>query len=362
MAGRALKQAKQENRRYDADMFDDLVKVIGNNLAALYLAMGKWKAAEALFKGIIETTAAGDNAMATLHSNLGLAYLHLGLLDEAEQWFGSALTISSSRQSDGPDTANILINTAATKLRRFTKTGQEHLLAQAVRMATTAYGIFRTTRGAHHASVAESVCSLAHIYCECGLVQYAEHAHREALALREDIFGPFSTPVAASLEGLAMCQGTTPDGLLDAERLLTRSLDIRKHVLGSQHHTVAGVLQSLALNLAMQGTPDKLQRAEALALQAVQTMRAAMGASSPCVVPCLLTLYAVLWEQTPYRAFRRIWLETQALLLHAAMAWWHLPAYQRQLVLNVFMLFGYVFVYLPLAVLIGWKAGKQSEP
>lgn len=356
----AARSALVEAQPEDRELVQLSVHVTSNTLATVCLRAGtraKLEEAKILFRSIIDTISESDVRMARLHRNLGLVYLEMGLLDEAEQWLRLALNISRSRQPDGPETAETLVCTAQVLAQRSAKTGQRMLLAEAADMAWSACNILATARGAHHASFATAVCSAAEIFLEFGLVDHAERVHRAGVALREGMFGPFSTPVAASLEGIAACLEHKPDGLLEAEQLLLRSLDIRQHILGSAHHTVASVLNLLACNLVTQGTPDKLKRAEALATQAVQTMRAAMGARSPNVVPCLRVLYTILKKRSKYRAAMQVWLEMRTL----AHPWWCLAGrVLLSLLLVVVVLVG-CSAYLQPAVLSGWVAGKHTE-
>lgn len=307
----ALAQVQPEGRE-SALLQADCQRVMmmtSTTLGNLYGYKGELEAARDVFLSMMESIPETDDSMASLQVDLAKVYLQVGLLDKAEKLLRSALKLCSSRPPDDPDKAEILVFLAHVLMQRFEQTGQQKHWKEAFAKATTAHRILDNARSAHMSLYPFCVSTLAHLDRQRGLMDRALKAHKDVLALYEKTHGPFSVEAAGSLEAIALCLEIKPDGLVEAEGRRRRGLDIRQqHMLGPEHITVAHSLQSLARNLARQGTPDKLEEAEARAVQAVQTMCAATGARNQQVVSCLETLYSILKKRSKHRAALRVWL------------------------------------------------------
>ncbi|MCH9684643.1 MAG: serine/threonine-protein kinase [Deltaproteobacteria bacterium] len=127
--------------------------------------------------------------------------------------------------------------------------------------------------------------------------------HREALALREDVFGPEAAQVAVSLNNVAGAKYGMGDAAGAAEDF-ERALHIRRQVLGAEHPDVAASYGNLATALIPLG---KLDEAESHSLEGIRILEDAFGPDHPLVGTMnhnLGTLY-LAWRD-PTRAEKRL--------------------------------------------------------
>jgi len=122
--------------------------------------------------------------------------------------------------------------------------------------------------GNEHAEVADSLQGLAHTLETHGRAPEAEPLYREALAIRGKVFGPEHPDVAASLNGLA--SSLESQGKFDeAVATFRKALVLRRKLYGQEHPDVATSLDGLAYTLGKAGQlaeAEKLER-EALAMR-----------------------------------------------------------------------------------------------
>ena len=123
---------------------------------------------------------------------------------------------------------------------------REYEYGQAILLADRALAIRENVLGPYHPLVANSLNSLADLYRSNGSDERAEPLYQRALAIREKALGPDHPDVAASLNRLAKLYIGKRD-YVRAEPLLYRAIAIAEKVLGVQHPTVALYLNNLAL-------------------------------------------------------------------------------------------------------------------
>jgi hypothetical protein len=123
---------------------------------------------------------------------------------------------------------------------------REYEYGQAILLADRALAIRENVLGPYHPLVANSLNSLADLYRSNGSDERVEPLYQRALAIREKALGPDHPDVAASLNGLAKLYIGKRD-YVRAEPLLYRAIAIAEKVLGVQHPTVALYLNNLAL-------------------------------------------------------------------------------------------------------------------
>ena len=124
----------------------------------------------------------------------------------------------------------------------------------------------------------------------------AESLYRQALAIREQVFGSEHPDVAASLNELGVLyyrQGK----YIEAEALYQRALAIREQALGSEHPDVAESLNDLGELYYHQG---KYIEAEALYQRALAIREQALGSEYPKVAESLNDLGELYYYQGKY--------------------------------------------------------------
>ena len=189
---------------YLDDPDNDNVEVMRQNLAFIYMGLGRYDEAEPLFKQILETDEAlvgpNDPEVARSLNNLAELYRTQGKYAEAEPLQKRALGI------------------------------QEKVL------------------GPGHPSVARTMYDLALVYMEQGKYSEAEPLYKRTLAIEEKALGPDHTDVAWTLRKLAELYNKM--GRDDeAESMRKRALVTFEKALGPDHLTVA------ALRLGKAATP-----------------------------------------------------------------------------------------------------------
>jgi tetratricopeptide (TPR) repeat protein len=120
----------------------------------------------------------------------------------------------------------------------------------------------------------------------------AELLYRQALAIRERLYGPDHIDVAQSLNNLAMVLYDT-NRMVEAEPLLRRALAIHEASYGPDHPSVAVPLGNLAS--VLHGT-NRLVEAEAMFRRALAIHEASFGPNHPALAIDLNNLASVLQE------------------------------------------------------------------
>ncbi|GAB5533924.1 MAG: serine/threonine-protein kinase [Rubricoccaceae bacterium] len=135
---------------------------------------------------------------------------------------------------------------------------------------------YRETLGAHP-QTAQVLSDYAAVLNAEGNSDEAIEAHREALAIRRDVFGDKHPRVAQSLSYLGWAlqsQGRADE----AEPLYREALEIRRAAFGAEHTSVANSLLMLGESLTLQGNTESGLRLEGAA---VRTFRTVLGPDHP---------------------------------------------------------------------------------
>ncbi len=146
-------------------------------------------------------------------------------------------------------------------------------------------------------------------YCALGLYEPAEAQLRNALEIRERLFGKEEVEVARALEDLAWLMVQKRD-FATAESLLRRALLIRERMLGEDHPDVAATLASVAWTLQWQGD---FRTAESLLRQALTSLRRHLGNDHVNVARSLNYLGTVLLNRDEYDEAERLFREALAI-------------------------------------------------
>ncbi len=270
---------------------------VNANLAKVYLLMGRYGKAEAMFKAARDATAktAGDSPkLATLMMNVGDVYRFQARYDEAEAQYDKALSLAEktagANSVEVADTLNNLtkiyedqgrFDEAAAALERarainekirpshpavaFNINNLAHLnerlgrYAESDREFQRAIALAEKSLGPKHPALATMLNNLASVYADEERVDEAEALYKRALAIREGVYGPTSTEVATVLNNLAQLyelQGR----YADVETYAKRSLAVVEKTLGPDNPDTAKVVRKLGVAYTGLGQYDQAEK------------------------------------------------------------------------------------------------------
>lgn len=280
----------QETLRVAEDTFlpgDPNVATSLNDLAALYLALGRYNEAEPLFKRAlaIDEKALGpdDPGLATDLGNLAALYKKQGRYSEAESLYKRSLELRERVLGpEHPDVARSLFILAELYDDQGRKADAEPLYRRAL-------AVREKTFAPDHPAVTQSLNSLAVLYYGQGRYAEAEPFFKRILAIDEETLRPGDQMIAADLNNLSALyhkQGRYSE----AEPLDKRALAIREKVLGPDDPDVARSLNSLAALRSYQG---RYAEAEPLFKRALAIWEKTLGTDDPMVASSLDNLATV---------------------------------------------------------------------
>ena len=198
---------------------------------------------------------------AEAQTTIGLTYLRLGLLDEADPHLTAALE-TRREVFDGVhvDVADALNNLA--ELRR-----AQGRLAEAADLMSAAVPILRALFGESE-SVARALHNLAAVQADLNHPAEAERLYREALAIRRNARLDDRAGLASTVKALGNLL-FEQRRFEESERLLREALALRQAVLPANHPELATARSSLGYVLAQRGAIDEAEAlfADALAIQ-----------------------------------------------------------------------------------------------
>ena len=232
---------------------------------------------------------------AAVRLTIGMTYLELGLIADAEPHLTAALEIQSRVLGRAhPDVAECLNGMAMLTKAKGNYDAAEELYREAL-------GLQRAAVGEESTAVAETMNNLGVLLRKKGRWTQAETLHRQALAIRRKALGAHHQDVATSMVNLAAVLKRRGESA-EAESLYHQALGIFREVLGPQHYRVAVCMNNLALLLKDQG---HFEQAEALFRQSLAIRRTVFGDSSPSVARGLHNLALILRSQGKYAEAER---------------------------------------------------------
>jgi tetratricopeptide (TPR) repeat protein len=237
---RALDIRQRTLGREDRDVARTL-----NNLGLLKLAQCEYAEAEKLFKESLDirekTLGRQHSHIAHNLNNLALLYRLQGKYSDAEKLLKEALEIRERTLGLGhPDVARSLNNLAAIYR-------DEGKYDQAERLFQQALEIRKEKLGSEHPHLAETLNDLGLLYFKQNDYHQAEKYFKEALAIRQKTL-PGLPDEATSLNDLAILY-RNQGKINQAEQYFQRALTIREQAFGSDHLSVADVLENYAVLL-----------------------------------------------------------------------------------------------------------------
>ena len=250
-----LDEAEQAQRqavaRFDAVDPDSAASITARvELADLLRFSGQLDAAAAFLRQTLDSVpSANSNTDCSLKAGvlnaLGIVCKDSGRYDEAEELYGHALTLLSSRDGmDHPSAAAVWHNIAGLAHAR----GHP---ADAIPAAERAIEIRQHAVGPDHHLVAQDVAVLGAALLDLGRTNDAEQAFTRALAIFRTRHPADQYEVAVNLSNLAICRHKQGDDT-GAEALLLEGLTLKQSVLGPTHPELARQLNNLAVVVEQQ--------------------------------------------------------------------------------------------------------------
>lgn len=301
LAYRVSREAERANReaaaaRQVSEFLVDLFELADPFAETMEEAPGDVTIREVLDRGARQLTEPGSGGagggglaeqpeiQARLMNTVGMVYVNLGLLEEAEPLIERALVMRRELlDPDHPDVAESLHSYAELLSWRGEIDRAESMFRQAV-------AIRRRALGAGHPDVATSLKSLAVTLSWKDRNKEAEPYYREALAIQRQALGqrhPLVAETMADLGGVVQNLGRVDE----AEALHRESLSIRRQVLGEDHPEVATSMLYLADTLKSRGDFDE---AEQLYRKSLAIYRRTLGDRHPRLIVSLNNLADLL--------------------------------------------------------------------
>ena len=248
-----------------------------DHLAALCAVQGDHAMADSLYRraiAIYEKAGLGASGeIASSLRGLGLLRRAQGVPAEGISLVRRALELQ--RDALGPD-ALAALETEGDLASLLYSTGG---YAEAETLLLDLLRRYRATLGAHPGT-AQTLSDYAAVLSAQDRFEEAAAAHREALAIRREVFGSDHPRVAHSLSYLGWTLQS--QGLVaEAEPLHREALAIRRAAFGPEHTAVANSLLLLGESLTLQGDLDSGLRYEGAA---VRTFRTVLGDDHPSTV------------------------------------------------------------------------------
>ena len=261
-----------------------------NNLAALYLAQGRYGEAEPLYRRALEAyeRVLGKEHPDTLNSvnNLAALYEAQGRYSEAEPLFRRALEVNERvLGKEHPDTL-ISLSNLALLYKTQGRYGEAEPLDRRV------LEVSERVLGKEHPDTLINLNNLAALYDGEGRYGEAEPLYRRALEVSERVLGKEHPDTLNSVNNLAFlyeAQGRYGE----AEPLFRRALEAYERVLGKEHPQTLISVNNLAGLYQNQG---RYAEDEPLYRRALEVSERALGKEHPDTLTSLNNL-AVLYDR-----------------------------------------------------------------
>ncbi|MGF1476216.1 MAG: tetratricopeptide repeat protein [Geminicoccaceae bacterium] len=202
----------------------------------------------------------------------GIEAMEANDADAAEIAYRKALRIADGFASRDPRRA-----TSANNLAHALYLKGE--LAEAIRLMRDALGLREQIYGSDHPATAQALNNLAELLRANGRLRDALPLHRRALAIRKALLGSNHPEVAQTQNNLAVLLAELGE-VAEAEELHRQALEVRKTALGEDHSVVVESLTNLATLVADQGRPEE---ADPLLEEALQILE--QDAEKPVLDP-----------------------------------------------------------------------------
>jgi serine/threonine-protein kinase len=240
----------------------------------------------------IDTDLAGQAPVqASVRNTIGKSYMALGLYDQAEKQFRSALqTEKRLYGSVSSEVSVTLLNLGLVLHSKGDIAAAEPLYRQA--LATV-----RQSQPKHTLEETEIMNHLAQLFLSKGQLDEAEKMHRDELAIRRSLLGKDNLDIAQSLNDLAVVLGTKGD-YSSAERLHREALSILRKSKKGDDAYIAVTMSNLA-SIVVDSRKD-YPEAEQLYQQALAMRERLYGHEHPLVAWTLYNYAFTLYQKGDY--------------------------------------------------------------
>ena len=178
--------------------------------------------------------------------------------------------------------------------------------AKAESMLRQALALRQAVFGDKHVRVAESLNDLGGVLRRQDKLADAERLFRQSLATRRELLGGAHADVAVSLNNLGVVLFTKGD-LAGAKAAHQEALALRQRIFGEDHAEVAVSLHNLGCVLLAEG---KNAEAEDVFRRVVGMRRKLLGAVHPLLAESLGNLGTALWYQNKFAAAEQVYRDT----------------------------------------------------
>ena len=247
-------------------------------LVRTYYEQGRWKEAEKLGLQVMEVAwkVLGEEHPDTLENmaNLANGYCRQGRLKKAEELQLRVMEVTRRVLGDEhPHTLVSMGNLATTYDEQGRRKEAEELTLRVME-------VMRRVLGEEHPHTLMIMGNLAHTYCKHGRWQEAEELTLRVMEMRRRVLGEEHPNTLVSMGNLAnTChqQGR----LKEAEELHLQAMEVRRRVLGEEHPDTLISMGNLANIYSEQG---RLKEAEELELRVIEVRRRVLGEEHPNTV------------------------------------------------------------------------------
>lgn len=223
--------------------------------------------------------------------NLGISYMQINRVDEAEAIFRRVLTIREKKLGNDHAKVADALNWLGLAMQ---KTGR---LKESQAVFERALEIRKGKLPETHPDLAVSFNNLGTLYSQLGRFREAESLLLRCLTIREAHFGKSHPEVAEVLIALTAVFAQL-DRHVDGERAARRSLQIMEHEFGKEHSNTARALAAVAR--IYQATKRHAQ-AEPLYRRILEIVEKNRGPNHPEVGVSVGNLAVLLYEMNRYR-------------------------------------------------------------
>jgi serine/threonine-protein kinase len=232
----------------EPEIMGDLNSTIG----LTYLSLGQMEEAEKYLKSALETRRryfpSSSIEVATSENNYGRLLMAKGDLNAAEKLFLRSLDTFDSTGLHGLEVAEVLKDIGyLTALK-----GNNE---RAIKFHEEELDIRRKVQGNEHPDFARALVRLANVHSLRGDTELSEKLHRRALRIFRAVYGNAHPDVAMTMSNLVRdVMYSRPS---EAEQLSIEALDMRRQILGDDHPDVAWSKYNLAYVLLERGETEQ---------------------------------------------------------------------------------------------------------
>ena len=235
---------------------------------------------------------------ATVCQNLGLLFMDLALVDEAEKYFDRAISLIKN-STDDP----VRLAKAKSMMARLYEEAGEYEMA--FKLLQEQYQVFLSHSGSESPDYAEVCSYMGRIYLLNGDPSKAEEYFNKSSAIYKKLGSDYNLEHAETLEHLGSFYqklGRYPE----AEKTLMESLEMKKSVVDGSQASIIGTLNNLGI---LYQELNNIPRAKELFMQVVEDSKKYMGTDHPFYATALNNLGTISQHQGDFADAKSRFLE-----------------------------------------------------